>query len=228
MLILDNLKFVLYVYPDKYVERKPYPLTPTERQKVKSIVSELIENNIVRESRSPYSSPIILVKRKNGDDRMCVDYRELNSITIRDHYPLLLIGDQIDQLAGGKYFHTLDMASGFHQIPISPESIEKTAFITPDGLYEYLTMPFGLCNAPSVYQRCINRASGPFLNPGSLDNGIDSIAQVYIDDVISKSYDFPSGFSYLEIIFIALRDSGFSINIEKCSFLSDPLSTLVM
>ncbi|CAH2227097.1 jg1579, partial [Pararge aegeria aegeria] len=204
--------------PDKYVERKPYRLTPIERQKVKSIVLELIENHIVRESKSPYSSPIILVKKKNGDDRLCVDYRELNSNTIRDHYPLPLIGDQIDQLAGGKYFHTLDMASGFHQIPISPESIEKTAFITPDGLYEYLTMPFGLCNAPSVYQRCINRALGQLLNPGSAHNGIDSIAQVYIDDVISKSYDFPSGLTYLERIFIALRDSGFSINVEKCSF----------
>ncbi|CAH2092452.1 unnamed protein product [Euphydryas editha] len=111
--------------PDKFVERRPYRLTPIERQKVKDIVSELIANNIIRESKSPYFSPIVLVKKKNGDDRMCVDYRELNSNTIRDHYPLPLIGDQIDQLVGGRYFNCLDMASGFHQIPISAGSIEK-------------------------------------------------------------------------------------------------------
>ncbi|CAK1594458.1 unnamed protein product [Parnassius mnemosyne] len=111
------------------------------------------------------------------------------------------------------------MTSGFHQISISPNSVEKTAFVTPDGLYEYLNMPFGLCNAPSVYQRCINRALGPLLNPGSSDNGHnDSIAQVYIDDVISKCRNYSCGLSFLERILIALRDSGFSINIEKCLF----------
>lgn len=205
--------------PDKYVERRPYRLSPVERERVKEIVDELIKNNIVQESKSPYSSPIILVKKKDGSDRMCVDYRELNANTIRDHYPLPLISDQINQLAGGKYFTTLDMASGFHQIPVSASSVEKTAFITPDGLYEYLTMPFGLCNAPAVYQRCINRALGPLLNPGSANKDHnDSVAQVYIDDVISKCRDFPNGLSYLERILVALRDSGFSINIDKCLF----------
>lgn len=204
---------------DKFVERRPYRLSPVEREKVKEIINELINNNIVRESKSPYASPIILVKKKTGDDRMCVDYRELNSNTIRDHYPLPLIADQIDQLAGGKFYTSLDMASGFHQIPISDDSIEKTAFITPDGLYEYLTMPFGLCNAPSVYQRCINRALGSLLNPGSANNGQnDSVAQVYIDDVISKCRDFSAGLNNLEKVFIALRESGFSINIDKCLF----------
>ncbi|XP_041970747.1 uncharacterized protein LOC121727134 [Aricia agestis] len=132
---------------NKFVERRPYRLSPVEREKVKEIVKELIDNDIVQESKSPYSSPIILVKKKNGDDRMCVDYRELNSNTVRDHYPLPLIADQIDQLTGGQYYTSLDMASGFHQIPIADESIEKTAFVTPDGLFEYKTMPFGLCNA---------------------------------------------------------------------------------
>lgn len=215
---------------DKFVERRPYRLSPVEREKVKEIVKELIDNNIIRESRSPYSSPVILVKKKNGDDRMCIDYRELNANTIRDHYPLPLIADQIDQLAGGQYYTSLDMASGFHQIPIEDDSIEKTAFITPDGLYEYLTMPFGLCNAPSVYQRCINRALGPLLNPGSAnsngDNQTDSVAQVYIDDVISKSRDFTSGLSNLERIFIALRKSGFSINIDKCLFFKQSIEYL--
>lgn len=205
--------------PDKYVERRPYRLSQVKREKVKIILQELLDNQIIRESKSPYASPIILVKKKNGEDRMCVDYRELNANTVRDHYPLPLIADQIDQLAGGSFFSTLDMASGFHQIPISPESIEKTAFVTPDGLYEYLTMPFGLCNAPAVYQRCINRALGPLLNAGSTGNEHnDSVAQVYIDDVISKCRNVSDGLRHLERILIALRDSGFSINIDKCLF----------
>lgn len=205
--------------PNKFVERRPYRLSPVERKKVKEIVKELLDNDIVQESKSPYSSPIILVRKKNGDDRMCVDYRELNSNTVRDHYPLPLIADQIDQLAGGQYYTTLDMASGFHQIPVAADSIEKTAFVTPDGLFEYKTMPFGLCNAPSVYQRCINRALGSLLSPGSADKAHnDSVAQVYIDDVISKCRDFSSGLGYLERVFIALRESGFSINIDKCLF----------
>ncbi|CAK1597383.1 unnamed protein product [Parnassius mnemosyne] len=167
--------------PDKYVERRPYRLSPVEREKVRTIVNELLKHSIIRESKSPYSSPIILVKKKNGDDRLCVDFRELNANTLRDHYPLPLISDQIDQLANGLYFTTFDMAAGFHQIPISESSIEKTAFVTPDGLYEYLTMPFGFSNACAVYQRCINRA---------LFSLLGSAAQVYVDDVLSKSADF--------------------------------------
>lgn len=119
------------------------------------------------------------------------------------------------------------MASGFHQIPVSASSVEKTAFITPDGLFEYLTIPFGLCNAPAVYQRCINRALGNLLNPGSANcDSNDSIAQVYIDDVISKCCDFSNGLSYLEKILIALRDSGFSINIDKCLFFKKSIEYL--
>ncbi|KAJ8732472.1 hypothetical protein PYW07_015071 [Mythimna separata] len=195
--------------PDKYVERRPYRLSPIEREKVREIIKELLDHKIIRESKSPFSSPIILVKKKNGDDRLCVDFRELNSNTLRDHYPLPLIADQIDQLANGNYYTSLDMAAGFHQIPISESSIEKTAFVTPDGLYEYMTMPFGLSNASAVYQRCINKALHSLL-------GTD--AQVYVDDVLSKCVDFTEGISKIEHILIALQEAGFSINADKCSF----------
>ncbi|KAG6438766.1 hypothetical protein O3G_MSEX000204 [Manduca sexta] len=197
---------------NKCVERRPYRLSPIEREKVRNIVDELLEHNIIRESKSPFSSPIILVKKKNGQDRMCVDYRELNRNTLRDHYPLPIISDQIDQLAGGFYFTTFDMAAGFHQIPIAEDSIEKTAFVTPDGLFEYLTMPFGLSNAVSVYQRCINRALSHLLISA------DQVCQVYVDDVLSKCKDFTEGISHIERILIALQHAGFSINIDKCAF----------
>ncbi|XP_073942517.1 uncharacterized protein [Choristoneura fumiferana] len=117
----------------RVVNRRPYRLAPIEREKVKSIVQDLKSKGIIRDSCSPYASPILLVKKKNGEDRLCVDFRELNSNTVRDHYPLPLIQDQIDKLATAKFFTTLDMESGFHQIPIAEESIEKTAFVTPDG-----------------------------------------------------------------------------------------------
>jgi hypothetical protein len=198
--------------PNKCVERRPYRLSPVEREKVRDIVNELLEHNIIRESKSPFSSPIILVKKKNGQDRLCVDYRELNRNTLRDHYPLPIISDQIDQLAGGVYFSTFDMAAGFHQIPISEDSIEKTAFVTPDGMYEYLSMPFGLSNACSVYQRCINRALADLLNSPQ------QVCQVYVDDVLSKCKDFAEGISHIERILIALQKAGFSINIDKTAF----------
>lgn len=204
--------------PNKCVERRPYRLSPVEREKVRGIVRELLDHNIIRESKSPFSSPIILVKKKNGKDRMCVDYRELNRNTVRDHYPLPIISDQIDQLAGGLYFSTFDMAAGFHQIPIAEGSIEKSAFVTPDGLYEWNTVPFGLCNAVSVYQRCINRALSHLLT--------EQVCQVYVDDVLSKCREFSEGLSHIERILIALQQAGFSINVEKTAFFKGSIEYL--
>jgi len=144
--------------PTKTVQRRPYRLSPEERDIVREKLSELLKCNIIRSSCSPFASPMLLVKKKNDTDRLCVDYRELNSNTIADRYPLPLISDQIARLRGANYFTCLDMASGFHQISIHPDSIEYTAFVTPDGQYEFLTMPFGLKNAPSVFQRAVMRA----------------------------------------------------------------------
>ena len=202
---------------DKVVQRRPYRMAPIERLKVKEILNDLLQKNVIRESNSPFSSPIILVKKKNGQDRLCVDYRELNTNTVRDHYPLPIITDQLDKLKDAKYFTCLDMAAGFHQIPIASESIEKTAFITPDGLFEYLTMPFGLTNAPSVYQRAINKALG---------NLLDDAALVYIDDVLIPSQNFEDGIKKLEQVISALTIAGFTFNIKKCSFMKTSIEYL--
>ncbi|XP_026744760.1 uncharacterized protein LOC113506100 [Trichoplusia ni] len=137
--------------PNKTVQRRPYRLSPAEQQVVDSKIHDLLDANIIRESSSPFASPILLVKKKDGSDRMCVNYRELNSNTIPDNYPLPLINDQINKLHGAHYFSTIDMASGFHQLPVHEESIEKTSFVTPTGQYEFLTMPFGFRNAPHVF-----------------------------------------------------------------------------
>lgn len=125
--------------PNKTVQRRPYRLSQEEKEIVRAKLNELMKCNIIRPSCSPYASPILLVRKKNGSDRLCVDYRALNSNTISDKYPLPLISDQIDRLRGANYFTCLDMASGSHQIPIPPDSIEYTAFVTPDGQYDFYT-----------------------------------------------------------------------------------------
>lgn len=121
---LDNADPVVY---------RPYRMSFPERSLVRDMVDEMLEAGIIRESSSPYASPIVLVKKKTGEKRLCVDYRALNKRTKKDHYPLPRIEDQLDQLAGNNLFISLDLASGYYQIPISPSSQDKTAFITSDG-----------------------------------------------------------------------------------------------
>jgi hypothetical protein len=125
---------------DKIICYNSYRMPMCEREKVKTIVEDQLKNGIIWESTSPFASPVLLVHNKDGGSRLCVDYRALNEITVKDRFALPRIGDQIDQLERAKYFTTLDMAARFHQIP--ENSVEKTAFVTPDGHYEYLRVPF--------------------------------------------------------------------------------------
>lgn len=198
------------VDPTRTVQRRPYRLSSEEKEVVRSRIGELLKYNIIRPSCSPFASPMLLVKKKNGSDRLCVDYRELNSNTISDKYPLPLISDQIARLRGANYFSCLDMASGFHQIPIHPYSIERTAFVTPEGQYEFLTMPFGLKNAPSVFQRAVMKALGELAY---------SYVIVYMDDIMIISSTKEEGFYRLENVLDILTKAGFSFNVTKCSFL---------
>lgn len=202
--------------PHKIEQRCPYRLAPVEKQIVREKVDQLLAAGVIRESSSPFASPILLVKKKDNSDRMCVDYRGLNSNTRPEHYPLPRIEEQIDQLSGAKYFSSLDMASGFHQIPIHPESIEKTAFVTPEGQYEYLAMPFGLRNAPSVYQRCITKAL----------HHLKDKPLIYMDDVLCYSTDVTEGLKRLDQVLSALSQAGFSFNLRKCQFMKQDIDYL--
>ena len=145
--------------PNVTVQRSPYRLSEEERRIVREIIGELIKANIVRPSNSSYANPMLLVKKKDGSDRLCVDFRELNKNTVADRYPLPLTPDQIARLQQARYLISLDMTTGFHQIPIHPNSTEYTAFVTPDGQYEYITMPFGLKKMHRPFFR------GPFSMP---------------------------------------------------------------
>ncbi|KAJ2952278.1 hypothetical protein O0L34_g4558 [Tuta absoluta] len=203
--------------PHKTVNRRPYRLSTQERQVVREKVSGLLDAGTVQPSSSPFASPILLVEKNDGSARLCVDYRELNDNTIPDRFPLPLISDQIARLHGGMYFSTLDLASGFHQIPVADDSIERTAFVTPDGQYEYLRMPFGLKNAPAVFQRAIIKALGDLVN---------TYVVVYMDDVLIVASTVEEGLERLNTVLKILTEKGFSLNLKKCKFLKQRVEYL--
>jgi len=156
-------------------------LAPIEREKVNEHISEWIRDGIAQPSLSDYASPVVLVEKKDGSTRLCVDYRQLNKKIVRDRYPLPLIEDQLDLLQNARYFSTLDLKNGFFYVPLDKDSIKYTAFIVPDGHYEFLKVPFGLCNSPSVFQRFINNI---------FKNAIrEKIVLTYLDDLIIPSVD---------------------------------------
>ncbi|XP_072945682.1 uncharacterized protein [Epargyreus clarus] len=158
---------------------KPYRLSYSEKLKVREITQDLLEKGVIRRSNSEYASPIILVRKRDGSDRLCVDFRALNRITVKDRYPLPLIDDHIDMLGSYKFFSCLDMATGFHQIPLKEESIHLTGFVTPEEHFEYVKMPYGLANSPVVYQRIINNTLRTHINEGNV--------LVYVDDILLLS-----------------------------------------
>lgn len=199
------------------VSYNPYRLSESHKQKLKDIIGELLENNIIRESTSPYASPIILVPKPNGELRLCVDYRKINSITVKQKWPIPLIDEQIDKLANFKYFTLIDLFSGYYQIPMAGDSVAKTAFITPEGHYEYLRMSFGLCNAPFVFQRLMNTIVNE-LAPGT--------AFPYLDDILIPSKTYEEGLLKLENVLKALMKHGLTLQPTKCQFLLTKINYL--
>ncbi|KAL0894189.1 hypothetical protein ABMA27_014214 [Loxostege sticticalis] len=197
---------------------RPYKMSHHEKIRVREIIRDLLDKGIIRESESEFSSPILLVKKKDGSDRMCVDFRALNANTVKDRYPLPLIEDHIDRLGKAKYFTSLDMATGFHQIPMDNDSIRYTGFVTPEGHFEYLKMPYGLANAPVIYQRIISDTLRPFIETGK--------ALVYIDDVLIPSETINEGLQTLRDVLRTLTTAGFSINLKKCTFLATEVDYL--
>lgn len=199
------------------VNYRPYRLPFSERAKVREMIGELMANDIVRESNSPYSSPIVLVRKKNNEYRLCVDYRALNKKTIKDSYPMPVIDDQLDRLSGNSWFTSLDLASGYYQIPVSEQSRQFTAFVTPDGHYEYTRMPFGIVNAPAVFQSMINKALGPRRF---------ELAVPYLDDLLSSGSTFEEAFAKVEEILSLLRQAKLTLNLEKCFFFQTEINYL--
>lgn len=195
---------------DMPISFPPRRLSYSDKLEVDKMVAELLDQGFIRPSNSPYAFPIVVVPKKTGERRMCVDYRPLNKVTLRDNYPLPLIDDCLERMENKNYFSLLDLKSGFHQIRMSVDSIPLTSFVTPSGQYEYLRMPFGLRNAPAVFQRFINWVLRPFINEGS---GI-----VYIDDIAIASKTIPEHFDLLGKVLRRLAEFRLEIKLSKCLF----------
>lgn len=184
-------------------------IPPSEYEAVKSHINQLLESQVIRESCSPYASPIVLVRKKDGSLRLCVDYRLLNSKTRKDAFPLPRIEETLDSLSGAVWFSTLDLASGYNQVPVTEADRQKTAFCTPFGLFEFNRMPFGLCNAPSTFQRLMQRMFGDQQGQSLL---------LYLDDIIVFSSSVEQHLSRLELVLGRLETEGLKARLEKCSF----------
>jgi hypothetical protein len=163
---------------------------------VKKQLQQLLEQGVIRPSTSPCGSPIIIVPKKDGTWRMCIDYRALNKITLKNQYPLPRIDDLLDQLQHAKYFTKMDLKSGYHQVRVKEEDTWKTSFKTRQGLYEWLVMPFGLCNAPTTFMRLMNDVLRPYL---------DSFVIVYLDDILVYSATWEEHMSHLMQVLETLK-----------------------
>lgn len=211
-----NVEMKITLIEEKPFTYRPYRLAEIEKQKVRDIIGELLENNIIEESQSPYASPILLVKKKDGDFRMCIDYRKLNSLTIKDRYPLPRIDDHMTKLSGQHYFTSLDMTSGYHQIPMATDSKKYTAFVTPEGQFVFNRMPFGLTNAPATFSRFMNKILAMYW----------LFALVYLDDILLFAKTVAEMLQNLETILKVLRREGLTLKLSKCFFLQDKITYL--
>ena len=199
------------------VHSYPYRKAAKERDLISSQVNDMLRDRIIRPSSSPWSSPVVIVRKQDGTPRFCVDYRKLNLITERDVYPLPHIDDIIDRLAGSRYFSTLDLKSGYWQVPLAEEDKCKTAFVTADGLFEFNVLPFGLSNAPATFQRTINAILGSLRW---------DMALVYLDDIIIHSTSFHSHLRHLNLVLTALKQANVKLNLPKCAFVRKELDYL--
>uniref|UniRef100_A0A8C5LMT5 ribonuclease H n=1 Tax=Leptobrachium leishanense TaxID=445787 RepID=A0A8C5LMT5_9ANUR len=170
-------------------------------------LNELQRTKVIQESRSPYASPIVMVRKKNGSVRLCIDYRTLNRRTIPDQYATPRIEDALQCLSGAKWFSVLDLRSGYHQIPMHPEDKEKTAFICPLGFFEFNRMPQGLTGAPATFQRLMEKTVGDM-------NLIEVL--VYLDDIIVFGKTLEEHEQRLEKVLKRLHEEGLKLSLEKC------------
>ena len=183
--------------------------SPLERAEVEAQVKKLLDLGFIRPSNSPYGAPVLFVKKPDGSLRMCIDYRALNKITVKNKYPLPRIDVLLDHLAGAQWFSTLDLAQGYHQVRVTQQDIPKTAFRTHMGSYEYIVLPFGLTNAPATFQAVMN---------DMFRGHLYKFVLVYLDDILIFSRNFEDHCKHLRLVLQKLMENQFYCKLEKCSF----------
>lgn len=177
----------------------------------------MIDAGLITPSMSPYASPVLLVKKKDGSWRFCVDYRRLNALTIKSKFPMLVVDELLDELSGTKFFSKLDLKAGYHQIRMVETDEAKTAFKTHHGQFQFRVMPFGLTNAPSTFQCLMNSVFAPFIRKFVL---------VFMDDILVYSPDLDSHLHHLQQVFVILRQHQLFAKRSKCSFACTQLEYL--
>ncbi|KAA0058399.1 pol protein [Cucumis melo var. makuwa] len=191
------------------ISRAPYRMAPAELKELKVQLQELLDKGFIRPSVSPWGAPVLFVKKKDGSMRLCIDYRELNKVTVKNRYPLPRIDDLFDQLQGATVFSKIDLRSGYHQLRIKDEDVPKTAFRSRYGHYEFIVMSFGLTNAPAVFMDLMNRVFREFL---------DTFVIVFIDDILIYSKTEAEHEEHLRMVLQTLRNNKLYAKFSKCEF----------
>ena len=184
-------------------------MAPTELKELKSQLQELLDKGFIRPSVSPWGAPVLFVKKKDGTLRMCIDYRQINKVTVKNKYPLPRMEDLFDQLKGAGVFSKIDLRSGYYQLRVKEGDVPKTAFRTRYGHYEFLVMPFGLTNAPAVFMDLMNRVFRSY---------VDQLVVVFIDDILVYSKDAQEHEQHLRIVLETLREKKLYAKLSKCDF----------
>jgi hypothetical protein len=213
-----DIEFIIELQPGTApISKRPYHMPPNELPELKIQLQDLLDKGFIRPSASRWGCPALFIKKKDNSLSLCVDYRPLNAVTIKNKYPLPRIDILFNQLAGAKVFSKIDLRSGYHQIKIKPCDIPKTAFSTRYGLYEYLVMSFGLTNAPAYFMYLMNSVFMPEL---------DKFVVVFIDNILIYSKTKEDHANYIHVVLQRLRDHRLYAKFSKCEFWLDSVKFL--